>query len=157
MQGVTFQFIPNYLCPTFSNFTNCFEESQIKTLFALNMFKWIKKEMVNALSLQASLFLFPEKIFLLKNKISLISNYASDHCSFSSVFAFLCSAFKYFAISWDGVQAPWALMFTEAPFPPAHLLPPLTSLSLYLPKTTPSCWHFVTNSLTQGLVKSLHG
>lgn len=46
--------------------------------------------MVTALSSQASLFLFLEKIFSLKNKISHISSFASDHCSFSSVL--LCCA-----------------------------------------------------------------
>lgn len=37
------------------------------------MLKWIKEEMVNALSLQASLFLFPEKMFSLKNEILLFA------------------------------------------------------------------------------------
>lgn len=57
---------PAAYAPFFSNFMHCFEESQIKTLLALNMRTWIKIEMVNALSWQASLFLFPKKIFSLK-------------------------------------------------------------------------------------------
>lgn len=130
-QAVPIQFVPYCLCPTFSNFMNCFVESQLKTLFALNMLKWIKKDMVNALSSQASPFLFPEKIFSLKNKIPHVSSYASDHCSFSSVLlcCVLCpQIFHHSPRIWGKTGPLRFLVFTEAPslpapFPSLNFLP----------------------------------
>lgn len=149
-QGELIQFGPCCLCPSFPHFMNCFEDSQTKTLFALNTLKW--KWWMHYPYNRPSSYL-QRKYFHWKDEVSLHSSDASDHCSFC--FALLCLDPKSFPAPPGFAAELWVSdIFTEAPSPLARPLSFLEfSLPLILETTHPCCSHDEPSNMSS--VKSI--